>query len=137
MAVNRRRLALGAGLLALLASSGRPTFAAPASPPGMARKSVWRGLRGADEVQMTLVPKADTLEAFDGTYFVFGEGRLILLAGEIEGAELVLEESIDGSAVSGQWIWLVAGEVYSGQWHGADGGASMPFSLKRLPEPMR
>jgi hypothetical protein len=89
-----------------------------------------RGTLGNDQVQASLRAKADPNEGFEGDYFLFGHSQKVLLAGEIEGADIFMEESINGTDVSGQWNGKLDGNVVSGTWQSADGLVTKPFTIK-------
>ena len=122
---------LGAAVL-LLCTAG-----AMAGPSGMVSSGknlfiepvALRGTLGEDQVQVNLRVKADMEDGIEGNYFVFGHSQNILLAGEIEGEELFLEESENGTDVSGQWSGKLAGDVISGEWQSADGAVTKPFRI--------
>lgn len=89
-----------------------------------------RGTLGDDQVQVNLRTKAEFEDGIEGDYFLFGSSQKILLAGEIEGDEMFLEESVNGTDVSGQWEGKLAGDAISGQWQSADSKTSKPFQLR-------
>lgn len=124
-------------MVALLMS---PT--APAAESSTARNTfktlfvkpqVLRGTLGDAQIQASIKTKDDFEDGVEGEYFVFGRSQRILLAGEIEGDELLLEESENGTDVSGQWTGVFAKGVISGEWQSADGKVAKPFTL-HLPE---
>jgi len=105
-----------------------------ASTPGMgmfARPVVLRGMLGDKQIQVNLHPKVE-YEGVEGEYFRFGESSKILLAGETDGEELVLEESENGTDVSGQWEGKRKDSVIEGVWQSADGSVSKPFKLTMI-----
>jgi hypothetical protein len=88
-----------------------------------------RGQLADAKVQVNLRFKADIADGVEGDYFLFGRSQKILLAGEIDADELALEESENGTDVSGQWNGTFDGKVLSGTWQSADGSVSKPFEL--------
>lgn len=92
----------------------------------------FRGAVGDVQVQVNLRPKADIEEGIEGEYFIFGNSHKILLAGEVEGDQLLLEESINGTNISGQWDGKIDGDAVAGLWTSADGSITKPFSLKAV-----
>lgn len=115
------------------------TFAALVAPlSGMAADAkqmfvkpvALRGTLGGDTIQMTLRAKEEYADGVEGDYFRFGHSHKVLLAGEIEGEEVFLEESENGTNISGEWDGKMAGEIFSGQWLSADGKERKPFSLR-------
>lgn len=94
-----------------------------------ARPVFLRGMLGELQIQMYLHPHVDYEDSVQGDYFVFGKSAKILLAGEFQADELVLEESENGSDVSGQWSGRLEGTVFRGTWYSDDQSRSQPFDL--------
>ncbi|EJL93019.1 hypothetical protein PMI16_00715 [Herbaspirillum sp. CF444] len=106
------------------------TMVVPGSLQDIVRKPlVLRGTLGGDKIQLSLRPKVDE-DGLEGQYFVFGQGSQILLAGEVDQNDLVMEESHNGKDVSGQWEGSFKNGVLSGTWSTLDGSVTKPFSLK-------
>lgn len=95
----------------------------------MDRSQVLRGELDGQRIQLTIGPKHNE-DGLQGRYFVFGESTEILLAGEVEGDDLVMEESRNGRDVSGQWEGHRQGAAIVGTWSSADGSVTRPFSLQ-------
>jgi hypothetical protein len=93
------------------------------------RPVLLRGTLGDTQIQMKLQPKADPAEGIEGEYIVFGRSGHILLAGETESGGLLMEESENGTDVSGQWEGQQDGGAVRGTWQSADGSVSKPFAL--------
>lgn len=91
-----------------------------------------RGTLGDKTIQANLRPKTEFEGGVEGDYFYFGESRKILMAGEVEGEEFALEESENGTDVSGQWNGTITADGISGTWQSADGSVSKPFVLKHI-----
>jgi hypothetical protein len=121
-----RCVLLCAGLL------GAAAHAEDASSGLFARPVVLRGTLGDAEIQMQLRPKADPAEGLEGEYIIFGRSGHILLAGETEADGLLMEESQNGTDVSGQWEGRQDGASVRGTWQSADGSVSKPFILKAM-----
>jgi hypothetical protein len=119
---------LTAGAQAPASSSSELKTPRQASP--LMQTVYLRGTLGDAQVQVSLRPKADVEDSIEGEYFLFGSSQKVLLAGEIEGNELFLEESENGTDVSGQWNGTLNGDIVSGNWQSADGAVTRPFSLK-------
>jgi hypothetical protein len=121
----------GAPHMRVLGASHR---AAPDTDPEVS--TIYRGTLGDERVQMTLAAKPGDAGGFAGEYFIFGGGRAILLAGEIDETSFYLEESEDGSAVSGVWDgqFIVEQEhgFIVGTWHNVDDTVSRAFRLERV-----
>lgn len=118
--------------------SAQVTAPAPAQAPGanvpaLFHKPVFfRGVVGDINVQVNIRPKADIDEGIEGEYFIFGNSHKILLAGEIEGDQLFMEESENGTNISGQWDGKLEGDTLVGSWMSADGTITKPFTLKAV-----
>ncbi len=129
--------ALAAGLLSGNAFAGDVAPMAQVQTTGVPaafRQAVHlRGTIGDDGVQVTIRPKVPADEGVEGEYFFFGQSLQILLAGEIEGDILLLEESQDGTHISGQWDGTIAGDRVTGEWMSADGEVTKPFALQIVP----
>ena len=103
--------------------------AAPQNLQELVSKPVlWRGTLGTEQIQLSLRPKKGE-DGLDGSYFIFGQGSQILLAGEVDHDDLMMEESHDGKDVSGEWEGSFSNGVLSGTWSTLDGSISKPFVL--------
>src|ERR1700709_1417899 len=67
----------------------------------LARPVTLRGTLDGAPFQMDLRLKPDETEALEGSYFLFGQSRKVMLAGEFEQDALMMEESANGKDVSG------------------------------------
>jgi hypothetical protein len=114
-------LLLAASGTALAADNAEQVFAKPVS---------LRGTLGEQQVQLNVRPKVPADEGIEGDYFVFGQSQKILLAGEVEANDVVMEESENGKDVSGQWIGTFHADAYDGDWQSADGSVTKHFALK-------
>lgn len=133
---RRGRLLLGvAGSVLLLATGalqaaddvldvgGRGPFVEP---------QVLNGVLGGAPIQMQLRPKPDIEDGLEGHYFLFGQSHQILLAGDAVGDQLLMEESVNGTDVSGDWIGTRQGNIVTGEWQPARGGEAKLFRLEIL-----
>lgn len=107
---------------------------APASPSSlqqllMGQAVVLRGEIDGRPIQLSLKPKKDE-DGLEGRYFFFGGAPEILVAGEVEGDDLLMEESANGKDVSGQWEGRRQGQALSGTWSSPDGAVTRSFSLQ-------
>lgn len=102
--------------------------AMPAKAP-FAGPITFRGTLGEYPIQASLRPKEEFEGGVEGEYFVFGRSHHVLLAGEAEGDEVLLEESENGTDVSGLWSGILAGDTLAGEWQSADGKVSKPFRM--------
>lgn len=91
-----------------------------------------RGILGELQIQMHLHPHVDFEDSVQGDYSVLGKSAKILLAGEFQSDALILEESVNGSDVSGQWSGILEGAVFRGIWYSDDQSRSQPFELTVL-----
>ncbi len=109
---------------------------AVSSAPVIFQKPVaLRGTVGDVQIQVNLRPKEEIDEGHEGEYFIFGNSHKILLAGEIEkDGVLFMEESVNGTDISGQWDGKLEGDVLAGTWMSADGSLTKPFSLKIISQ---
>jgi len=128
-------LRIAAALLLALSFAGTGAAAATIAETAAVKMQfvkpvVLRGTLGGDQIQVTLRTKAEFEDGLEGEYFHFGSSQKILMAGEIEGEDLFLEESVNGTDVSGQWEGKMAGDVISGEWQSADGKLSKPFQIR-------
>lgn len=109
---------------------------APMSNPFFARPIELRGKLGDDKVVMHLQPKTEDMDSVEGSYQLPGskrnKGNKILLAGEVGGNKLSMEESEDGVDVSGQWDGELSGKTIRGVWQSDDGKATKDFVLELL-----
>lgn len=131
MRTRRGWLLAAAGLLLFTGA----VFADDAGIP--AAGLLLRGTLGSEPVQMHLRLKPND-EGVEGDYFVFGQGQKILLAGEFDKDGFWMEESANGTDVSGQWEGERRGNVLSGTWRGANPSDERPFILNVVkPAPTR
>jgi len=104
-----------------VAGDGKLSFARPVA---------LRGTLGDAPIQVTLRAKDGADGGIEGEYFLFGHSRNILLAGEFEEDEMLLEESENGTDVSGHWSGKLSGETIAGEWQSLDGAVTRPFRIK-------
>jgi hypothetical protein len=122
---------LRAGLLCL-GLLGGGAQAQDAAGGLFSRPVLLRGTLGSANIQMQVRPKDDPSEGIEGSYIVFGRSGKILLAGETDGDSLLMEESENGTDVSGQWEGRQEGGEVRGTWQSADGAISRQFVLKAI-----
>ena len=102
-------------------------------PGVLGRPAVFRGTLGDMPVQFSVRQKVPADEGIEGEYFIFGQSRKILLAGELDGENIFLEESENGTNISGSWDGKLKGDVFQVAWTSADDSVTRPFSLKLIP----
>ncbi|MBV8625152.1 MAG: hypothetical protein JO174_16855 [Herbaspirillum sp.] len=95
----------------------------------MGHALVLRGQIDGRAIQLSLQPKKNE-DGLEGRYFFFGGSPEILVAGEVEGDDFIMEESINGRDVSGQWEGHREGQSITGTWSSADGSITKPFALQ-------
>ena len=95
------------------------------------RPVVLIGTLGDREIQAKVRPKAAPEIGIEGEYFLFGHSQTILLAGETDEDQVFMEESANGTDVSGQWEGTREGDTFRGTWRSAD-GETLPFMLKEI-----
>ena len=127
-------LALSLGLVSgqALAQSdaGAPAVAVPAASPNLfAKPLTLRGTLGDAKIEMHLQLKPDPTEGIQGTYVVAGQSGKILLAGESENTDVIMEESVNGKDVSGEWAGTLVDDTFRGTWSTTDDAVTKPFVL--------
>lgn len=105
------------------AAAGQNLFAKPLT---------LRGTLGDAQIEMHLQLKPDPTEGIQGTYTIAGQSTKILLAGESENTDVIMEESINGKDVSGEWAGQLVGNTFSGTWSTMDDAVTKPFVLTVL-----
>lgn len=103
------------------------------SNPVFARAIELRGNLGAKQVRMHLQPKTEDRDSVEGSYIIVAgsqQSQKILLAGEVTADRLSMEESVDGTDVSGQWDGDLVGHTVHGIWLSADGNVRQDFALE-------
>ncbi|BEV16325.1 hypothetical protein HBDW_31130 [Herbaspirillum sp. DW155] len=95
----------------------------------MTHALVLRGQIDGREIQLSLQPKKNE-DGLEGRYFFFGGASEILVAGEVDKDDFLMEESLNGKDVSGQWEGHREGQSIIGTWSNADGSVSKPFTLQ-------
>jgi hypothetical protein len=107
------RIAIVAGALCTMCTlGGLPGVAAAqevkpgtlAPDPEFAQFPRYTGLIGSRKVELLLGPKTDEPEGMHGEYHLLDTGEVILVAGDRDGNTLELEESDDGTRITGQWV---------------------------------
>jgi hypothetical protein len=117
----------------------RAAVAPPAQGPLLPRAEnaalpVYTGTLGGKPVLLRIGPKPDERDSFRGEYALGGMPGVRLVAGEYEGGAFLMEESDDGTRVSGNWEGTIdsAGAV-RGTWTDPyQPGLTLPFELRPL-----
>ncbi|WP_038496246.1 hypothetical protein [Collimonas arenae] len=124
-------LGLGSGLA--FADSNNDAAAVPvaalAAPNLFAKPLTLRGTLGDAKIEMHLQLKPDPTEGIQGSYVIAGQTAKILLAGESENTDVIMEESVNGKDVSGEWAGTLVGGIFTGTWSTTDDAVTKPFVL--------
>nr|WP_255581776.1 hypothetical protein [Cupriavidus sp. AU9028] len=102
------------------------------SQPAYADLPVYVGTLGNRPIRLRIGPKPDTRDSFHGEYG-FEDGRGVrLLSGEYVDGALLMEESADGTHVTGQWEGRI--DPYGaiqGQWFDVSNPSrGLPFAIR-------
>jgi len=106
---------------------------APLAPrPEYARLPVYVGKVGDKPVRLRIGPKPDERDSLRGEYTTNGVPGVRLLAGEWEDGNFLMEESDDGTRVSGNWEGTIdASGAVRGTWTDAFNQAVvLPFFIR-------
>ncbi|WP_454720975.1 MULTISPECIES: hypothetical protein [Cupriavidus] len=111
-------------------STGAPRPLAPR--PEFASLPVYEGTLGDRPVRLRIGPKPDERDSVHGEYSVGGGVRL--LAGEYENGGFLMEESSDGTHVTGNWEGAIdAAGAVRGHWTDpANPAIVLPFMIRPL-----
>ena len=104
----------------------------PLTPnPEYARFPRYVGTLGGRQVEMKLGAKTDEASGIHGEYKFVGSPSVILVAGDRDGDTLEIEESNDGTHITGNWIGKFAADgSVSGERMNADDSDPQPFDLR-------
>jgi hypothetical protein len=117
-------LALSASLVVVAVAGAEP---GPRIVPGL-----YRGTLGTEQIELRLSLQESAEDSVEGSYVVFGKPDTIVVVGEFEAGELVMEESHNGVDVSGAWSGKIRGDHLVGTWTDQDGGDEKPFDVHRV-----
>jgi hypothetical protein len=106
--------------------------AKPLAPnPEYARFPRYVGTVGGKEIEMRLGAKTDEASGVHGEYRFAGSSSVILVAGDRDGDTLEIEESNDGTHITGNWVGKFAADgSVSGERMNADDSNPQPFELR-------
>ena len=123
---------LGAFSGAAVAQEVKPGTLAP--DPEFAQFPRYTGLIGSRKVELLLGPKTDEPEGMHGEYHLLDTGEVILVAGDRDGNTLELEESDDGTRITGQWVAQFSSiDGLTGDRTPTDGSDPQPLTLHLEP----
>jgi hypothetical protein len=108
--------------------------AKPLTPnPAYARFPTYIGTLGDKQIEMKLGAKTDERTGVHGEYRFAGASTVILVAGDRDGDTLEIEESNDGTHITGNWVGKFAADgSVSGERMNSDDSNPLPFDLKPL-----
>jgi hypothetical protein len=106
--------------------------AKPLTPnPAYARFPTYVGTLGDKQIEMKLGAKMDERTGVHGEYRFAGASTVIVVAGDRDGDTLEIEESNDGTHITGNWVGKFAADgSVSGERMNADDSNPLPFDLK-------
>ncbi|WP_415749410.1 hypothetical protein [Caballeronia sp. J97] len=104
----------------------------PLAPnPEYARFPRYVGTLGDRQIEMKLGAKTDEPSGVHGEYKFAGSPNVILVAGDRDGDTLEIEESNDGTHITGNWIGKFAADgSVSGERMDPDDSNALPFDLR-------
>ncbi|CAN7308094.1 hypothetical protein ACOCG7_19715 [Paraburkholderia sp. DD10] len=101
--------------------------------PEFARFPRYAGMLGARQIVLRLGAKTDDPSGVHGEYQYTDSGEVILIAGDRDGDTLEVEESNDGTHITGNWVGRFAADgSVAGERMNVDDSDPQPFDLKRL-----
>ena len=105
---------------------------APLRPnPAFAHYPRYEGMLDGRRIVLRIGVNPDDPEELNGEYQFLPNGSVVLIAGGRDGNNLTLEESDDGTEISGQWVGFYAADgSLSGERMNVDQSDSRPFALK-------
>jgi hypothetical protein len=111
-----------------------PPIQLPLKPsPEFARFPRYSGMLGSRQIVLRLGPKTDDPSGVHGEYQFTDTGEVILIAGDRDGDTLEVEESNDGTHITGNWVGKFAADgSVAGDRMNVDDSDPQPFDLKPL-----
>lgn len=116
-------------------AKGNVVATAPLSPRAeYAGLPVYVGTVGDRPVRLRIGPKTDARDSVHGEYSIDGSPGVRLLAGEYADGTFLMEESVDGTRVTGQWEGAIdATGAVRGHWFDPSRpGHTLPFMIRPL-----
>ncbi|ABE30636.1 Putative exported protein [Paraburkholderia xenovorans LB400] len=93
----------------------------------------YAGMLGSRQIVLKLGPKSDDPAGVHGEYQYSDTGEVILIAGDRDGDTLEVEESNDGTHITGNWVGKFAADgSVAGDRMNVDDSDPQPFDLKPL-----
>jgi hypothetical protein len=111
-----------------------PPIQLPLRPsPEFAKFPRYAGTLGARQIVLRLGPKTDDPSGVHGEYQYTDTGEVILIAGDRDGDTLEVEESNDGTHITGNWVGKFAADgSVAGDRMNVDDSDPQPFDLRPL-----
>lgn len=111
-----------------------PRLPAPLLPnPEFANFPRYGGMLGSRRIVLRLGDKTDDPSGVHGEYQFADTGEVVLVAGDREGDVLEIEESNDGTAITGNWVGRFAADgSLAGERMNVDDSNPQPFDLRPL-----
>jgi hypothetical protein len=111
-----------------------PPIQLPLKPsPEFAKFPRYAGMLGSRQIVLKLGPKSDDPSGVHGEYQFTDNGAVILIAGDRDGDTLEVEESNDGTHITGNWVGKFAADgSVAGDRMNVDDSDPQPFDLKPL-----
>jgi len=111
-----------------------PRTPAPLAPnPEFARFPRYGGTLGSRRIILRLGKKTDEPSGVHGEYQFADTGQVVLVAGDREGDVLEIEESTDGTSITGNWVGRFAADgSLAGERMNLDDSDPQPFDLRPL-----
>lgn len=119
---------------AAAADAAVPRTPAPLAPnPEFAHFPSYRGTLGTRRIILRLGNKTDDPTGVHGEYQFADTGEVVLVAGDREGDVLEIEESNDGTTITGNWVGRFAADgSLAGDRMNVDDSDPQPFNLHPL-----
>jgi hypothetical protein len=111
-----------------------PPIQLPLKPnPEFAKFPRYAGMLGSRQIVLRLGPKTDDPSGVHGEYQYTDTGEVILIAGDRNGDTLEVEESNDGTHITGNWVGKFAADgSVAGERMNVDDSDPKAFDLKPL-----
>jgi hypothetical protein len=111
-----------------------PPIQLPLKPsPEFAKFPRYAGMLGKRQIVLRLGAKTDDPSGVHGEYQFTDNGEVILIAGDRDGDTLEVEESNDGTHITGNWVGKFAADgSVAGDRMNVDDSDPQPFDLKPL-----
>ncbi|NPT58081.1 hypothetical protein [Paraburkholderia elongata] len=111
-----------------------PPIQLPLKPsPEFAKFPRYAGMLGSRQIVLRLGAKTDDPAGVHGEYQYTDSGEVILIAGDRDGDTLEVEESNDGTHITGNWVGKFAADgSVAGDRMNVDDSDPQPFDLKPL-----